>query len=709
MKSHLTGKRLTETSFMNKYIKRYCAASWWITWEDLSYPDSGIQKKIEQKAEKFNNAGIDLAIIFGAHFRWDFIYIWDRVHDLLKLIADELHKYDIQLFDHHSANLTSRPETINAKWDNFYRNKHCIPFYPSKNIINDLSFNGTKLNDFRMIDVVTGKPCYLPQYTSEIFCMNNPLFKEAYCKYIKMLFKDTGIDGLMCDDIIYYPGWHGCGCKYCREKFHKLYNIELPVTTDTSFWGNYNSPEFKHWVEMRYNDSADFLAMTRDTIGIKTPLLSCCSDSWPKQIDQFGLSLCAMQHSINHGMLEMCSEIVSEEGSYTERIPNLLLHIGILNKNISPSLGLGYGFCKDTAFLIWALNSMLGSSSWISTLKGRLGLSSEECAALPDEEDIVAEGYLFKKKHPQLFSGCNSADIAMFFSFNSLKFSGDSTADYSDTFKTVIDLLFKKNIQFDVIEDANLFMNYKFMVLSDISCLSDKETILLQTFIKNGGTVIATGPLGIYDEFGTARQQPLLHKYNIDAVRNKNKRDLLPLDKFFTIAEWPPKRKTLLFNSIKYNGKSIDPDKWIDIKSEKGMIHWMGICCQNRDTAGKLYNKIKTILTPPDFTLHISGNWISRIHKTENGYLIHILSDEIKPVEDPVLSNKMTNRKLIQSLQYGTKINSVTLATSIPVTRAYLYSPDTEKKVEGIINRHDIIFSTDNLSRYFIIELNCSD
>ena len=34
---------------MNKQKQRYRAASWWITWEDLSYPDTGVQKKSSKR------------------------------------------------------------------------------------------------------------------------------------------------------------------------------------------------------------------------------------------------------------------------------------------------------------------------------------------------------------------------------------------------------------------------------------------------------------------------------------------------------------------------------------------------------------------------------------------------------------------------------------------------------------------------------------
>jgi hypothetical protein len=58
-------------------------------------------------------------------------------------------------------------------------------------------------------------------------------------------FNDAGIDGLMCDDIIHYPGWCSCAYKHCKAKFKEISGIELPAITDTSFWGNYKSAHLK--------------------------------------------------------------------------------------------------------------------------------------------------------------------------------------------------------------------------------------------------------------------------------------------------------------------------------------------------------------------------------------------------------------------------------------------------------------------------------
>jgi hypothetical protein len=81
----------------------------------LLSPEGGVEQKVVQRAKKFKAAGIDTVVIFGCHFRWDYIYNWDRFHHLLKFIVDSCHKEDIKVFDHHSANLTHRVNNLDEE------------------------------------------------------------------------------------------------------------------------------------------------------------------------------------------------------------------------------------------------------------------------------------------------------------------------------------------------------------------------------------------------------------------------------------------------------------------------------------------------------------------------------------------------------------------------------------------------------------------
>src|ERR1039458_6472319 len=163
--------------------ERYRAVSWWLTWEDLTWPNEALMDKIRRRADRCAASGVNCCILFGAHFRWDFMPLWGRLHDMVRFIADELHQREIFLFDHHSSVLTHRPRNREEALNIWRSNRHHVPFYPSAEAAATLQFNGSRLNDWRMIDVETGQPIYLPAYNAEQYCMNNNAFRAAYIQY----------------------------------------------------------------------------------------------------------------------------------------------------------------------------------------------------------------------------------------------------------------------------------------------------------------------------------------------------------------------------------------------------------------------------------------------------------------------------------------------------------------------------------------------
>ncbi|MDO9465594.1 MAG: hypothetical protein Q7J67_09915 [bacterium] len=683
---------------MNK--NTYRMASWWILWEDLIYPDKGIEEKIIKKAERFKAAGIDTAIIFGAHFRWDYIYIWDRLHELLNFIANTLHEQGIKLFDHHSANLVHRPKNKEQKWNIYYKNRHHVPFYPSKEMANSLICNGTKLNDFRMISVRTGKPCYLPDYEAEIFCMNNKKFREAYKLYLKKLMAETKIDGLMCDDVIYYPRWEGCRCPYCREKYKTLYRKELPDAADKTFWGNYESDAFKDWVEMRYNDSADFLAIVRDELGSDFPLMTCCSKSAGKCLNASGLSSQTLSKSVNHLMLEMCKEFVSSNKGYLERIPDIMLHQAISSKKNLPNIGLGYAHFPDAAFLIWAFNKLVGTSSWISTLKGRLGIPEKNLKLLPDESDIVKEGYLFEEKYPELFNGESMANIALYFSFETQVFYGDTEDDYVTSYRSVAITLFEKNMQFDVVEDIPSVKDYPVLILCDINCISDNIREKIIGYIEQGGKVIGSGPLGLRDERGHTEKTTFLSSFGINVDIKEPERDV-DIDAFFELRKCP-KRDISLSCHGEYKGKRII-SRWIEIKRGKGSFYWTSGRCLDKNIVNGVINKVKEQIPDNAISVEVPEGWLYRIYRKHNKIIVHGLSNDFEIIPDKVYVNRMNNQPLIRHIRYKTGDRNVNITA--PVQKALLYLPDIIESREGQINNGKISFSMEGIKRYFVIVL----
>lgn len=544
------------------------AASWWLTWRDLQWPDDDVADAIERRADVFAESGANCAVIFGAHFRWDYLPLWLNLHDLIATIADALHRRGVKLFDHHSSVLTHRYGSIEESRTMRRCNRHHIPFAPSRDVASTWSFNGELLDSWRMIDVATGKPVFLPAYTAEEFCINNPGFRAAYAKYVKMLLDSTGIDGLMSDDGFFYAGWSACGCQWCRKKFRERYGRELPPVDDLTFWGNYAGDAFRDWIEMRYASTREFLENVRNAVGPDFPLMSCCSSSADYSMARFALTYQEFCFPCSCIMLEMTGNTPALDGSWSTPFPEQALHLGIAARHDFPCLGLGYGYTEDTADFIWAFNKFLGSSTWFSTLKGRLGLPDSKMTELKDDPELVGRAYNWEKLHPGLFGGETDTRTALFFSRWTRDFYGMTPEDYTADYNSACIELLNHNVTFDVVTEIPASGGkYHTLVLPSAQCLSDGEYEALNGFLASGGRVIASGPVGRRDRRAEMRQTPWLAQFSIacemaDAVRP---------------GSFPPGaglRGEVVSCRGFLNGTAVKSSEWIRIEHGKGILFW---------------------------------------------------------------------------------------------------------------------------------------
>lgn len=688
---------LIQSKNMKKTNEKYRAASWWITWDDLKWPDDDVTDKFKRRADAAVSAGVNAAVIYGSHFRWDFMPLWMNLHDMIAFIRNELHERGIKLFDHHSSVLTHRYDTIEEAQAMRTFNRHHLPFAPSRDVGSTWTYKGKKLNDWRMIDLTTGKPVFLKQYTAEQFCMNNPDFQNAYYDYVKRLLQDTNIDGLMSDDGIFYSGWTSCGCEWCRKKFKTNYGHEVPSIEDTSFWGNYRNEAFKDWIEMRFASTREFLEGVRKVTGPDYPLMACCSDSVGQYLPGYGMTYQEFIKPCNHIMLEMCGNTPTMNGDWHRHFPDQVLHLGLGRENNAPCFGLGYGFTEVTADFIWAFNKFLGADTWFSTLKGRLGLPDSKMTSLKDDSELCGNGFNWEKNHIALFDAETDTGIAVFYSRWSRDFYGMTSCDYVEDYTKTCSYLMEKNITFDavsVIPEAN---KYKALILSGTSCFAADEIEALNKYLRDGGTVIASGPVGIYDKRGNKIEQTWLRQFGVTCDIDEPER----------IAAFPPcSKQASVVPSVNgsYQGRKVKSDEWI----KNGNVYWTPGRMQTDSQELAIENLIDKIIVP-EIKFPINTGWKFRTFKKADSTIIHALAESfdigcIDALEKERKGNK--GNSLINSI---TKKEATASDFSLHLTGNYktatFYAP-----LQGIQKQIKIENGTINIKiekevYYFILEL----
>ena len=348
----------------NNFRERYRAISWWLTYDDFRWPDLDIADKIRWKADNMAKNGVNMAIIFGAHWRWDWMPVWTMLHDLIATMADELHQRNIKLFDHHSAVLAQRYNTREELRELRKRHPHHISPAPTFAAGASWEYKGQKLDDWCMRNVTDGKVNYLPMYQTVEFCINNPGFVEAYLDYAKTLFAETNIDGFNCDDGFYYAGFKSCGCEHCRRMFRENYGYELPPADDLTFWGNWDNEAWRRWVDMRHESAGAFLQKVREVIPANAGLCTCLSGSVNSSGNGTGQGF-PMVEACNVLMIEMTKNMPDLNGKAYGPLPTQLYQIALkqLQYKEDPSLTL---ICPDTEGIPMMLSQL--QKQWHETL-----------------------------------------------------------------------------------------------------------------------------------------------------------------------------------------------------------------------------------------------------------------------------------------------------------------------------------------------------
>lgn len=274
------------------------------------------------------------------------------------------------------------------------------------------------------------------------------------------------------------------------------------------------NPYFREWVRFRYDTTVEFLKIPKNVLGADFPVSACCNDSSTKSKDATGINIYYFTEAIDYIELEMCGDISNTE--LAARVPDLFLSRAASIRKDFSCFGLGFAFYPDTAFLIWALNKLFGLGCWISAGKGRVNIATSEMNNLPNEEDIIGEAYNYERNNPELFEGSPDSSAAVFFSSNTKINYGDSKADYENTYNNLVKACFETNLPIDVILNLEETKNHSLLVLADVACLGTSEIEILKDFLKSGGTVIASGLLGLLDENSNELEHDFLQSFGLN-------------------------------------------------------------------------------------------------------------------------------------------------------------------------------------------------
>ncbi|MBO4412311.1 MAG: hypothetical protein J5794_09035 [Lachnospiraceae bacterium] len=612
--------------------------TWWIRWNDLNWPNPDNLDSVKRKAERVAESGATSAMLFGTHFRWDYLPYFTILHDYIAAVAEELGRYNVELFDHHSVNLIHRYDTRAEMRHVIHDSGPHLPFSPSREAAASWRYEGSLLNDWRMIDVRTGRPLFYPQYASEGFCMRNPEFLEAYKSYVQRLIADTGIAGLSADDPVHYMHFASCACPHCRAELKKRTGIDLPPVSDQTFWGNWDNPAWKAWCDLRLDAGEHFFKELKSVLPEGFELMTCGSDSSsapavPKAADALRFS---------SGCTRINVEMVGNTPPYKNdpktsnypvgsRLVSSSLHQSVARKTGTRCFGTGFAFVPETANLVWAVNKTLDSDCWLIALKGRLGLPDHLTDTLPDESDIIGRAFTFEKEHPELFSGDQAGQMAVFFSYETRDHSlfGSIRDGIGADFRAALEALFKAGISpHTITEFPENTASYPLVLVPSAALMRPEEIEACMRYIEAGGKVLFTGPTALPD---------LPNRWKLP-----NAADVPPEDFFLTSDDG------IHLISPKWMAMKVTPsdDPRVLVEALPGLFYHPGRATEPV-VMDALLPFIRKSVTPLPVNVVSAEGYFTTLFRNEGGLTVHFLAADYDTKLDEHLDRIRTHRSRV--------------------------------------------------------------
>ncbi len=459
--------------------------------------DSGTEKlldltdaQIETACARFAARGVTLLQAAGFHARMMWIPYLERLTDLNRRITAAAHRHGMKVFDHH---------TCNGMW------RHVTD-----------RLNGWCPDDATCVDIRFGRR-YVPDQP-KFLCLNHPEFRRHYFDYITDYVARTGVDGLMCDDMLFFYGQYGCGCDHCRARFRQVLGQEMPTP---GHWplDDYSSPLWRDWIRFRMDSIMAFKRDLRQRLPDQF-LLFTDSSAAVLDLDDCHHAGQSLETLARAG--DRC--LICESGGFTfrEKLPGIYSnyqsweqmyvnrkHMQAVGRHYRiPYIQHQYPATPEEGWFCWALNKVTGFLNWRDDAwhYGGPRYADEFAQWTPAVDQLNWEA---RHEHLWRFNQ-GAAEIALLFSFGTKLNLGADPQPHGEAFAGWAQTLQAAGLFFDAVIDADLerpgaLDRFKLLILPNAVCLSDVQLEAVRRFVHAGGCLIAIHRTSLADETGAPR------------------------------------------------------------------------------------------------------------------------------------------------------------------------------------------------------------
>ncbi|MBC7320550.1 beta-galactosidase trimerization domain-containing protein, partial [bacterium] len=365
-------------------------------------------------------------------------------------------------------------------------------------------------------------------------CVNSPTYRSWSFQVIKDL-ANYDIDGIFLDGPIFIAS--GCYCQACREKFKRLYGKELPTKED------WEDQTWKEFIEFRYESITDYMRDAYNSLKEVKPEAIIYMNgqglwpSWPNGRDNRRLApyqdIIGAEGGFIGGDLTkvplwkpaMSAKLLETQANGKPTV------IFIAGKNCGWD---HYSLTPAETKLLYADTIAHGASPWYGEYYANIFDPGAESAGEMNKFIEDNEEYLEKTE--------SVAKVALMWSIKTADYyratvpvtdftqEGEKLTRYiraGDHFKAFtgyFEALTRSHIPFDVLDERGIeenLGNYEVLILPNVACISNDIAEIIEDWVKNGGTLVATFETSFYDEWGNKRGNPVLSELlgvNIEGI-----------------------------------------------------------------------------------------------------------------------------------------------------------------------------------------------
>lgn len=494
-------KNNSELSILQPWAQNFT----WLWYNDKEiFEDT--QQDFDRRAQELANRGITMVLTFSlTHFRFGYYPYWDEINECIRKMTIACHKVGIRIVEHQSTHLTLNL-TTKSGWERFdsdlqtYGNRessydHWKKIFPF--LVCEPKINGYDLLELVQIDGRTGKPAE-NQYGAYSLCFNNPEYRKIYFNSLRPVV-ETGIDGIMNDDVQYFGYGNACTCKYCRAKFREETGYELPEPAQWSeFFEHYENPAYVAWKRFKFESTERFyrdLGKLYEQWGLRLIRPNYSSNVLDENTTSYSFDRCCDQWDFI--FQENCFSAIVKQ-SYLNFMTEAVHRYAAAQRTGVPSMSMFYPNRADIVYFGWAL-----ARSWGQLYNGTFEGFDTTVLEKPYRD--------FEKAHLRFYSAPKKlTDLSFYFSINTRDFAGNAAEQYMWPFMGQMQACYISglgvNMVFDT-DDACELAKHSRIVVSHAAVMSDKELQRLSDYAKNGGQLIFSGAFAIWDEHGTLRTE----------------------------------------------------------------------------------------------------------------------------------------------------------------------------------------------------------